>query len=302
MIHNMVNHQKYEWILSWLFNKKNTQKIMNKFGLYYKEFKGLTNTIYEYATNNKNKIINNHDIFNNYYKEMKNKNGYSKHEIISDLSMVFFAAIDTTYSSLTFTLLMFAKYPLIQNEIYKELNNSFNNNINNISLNNNGLLKIPKLRAFFYESMRINTIAPMCGFRKINTDNLIIDTTKIGGNKIYNIPNCIRSFILLNNDVLYVSCKVDTNEYLFKITSQIISNITFSKLRLKHENNDEIGIIISINESCTLYRYSNGVTSGDYFNDNNHNVKLNGDDKSLIMQTPFYCQISGFDSIERGVL
>eukprot|EP01084_Bolivina_argentea_P053481 98190_1 len=64
-------------------------------------------------------------------------------------------ATDTTYSALASSLLLAAKYPNIQQELHQEIIDAFGNNIDNIELRNGGILKIPKLRAFIHECLRI---------------------------------------------------------------------------------------------------------------------------------------------------
>eukprot|EP01084_Bolivina_argentea_P093393 167969_1 len=112
------------------------------------------------------------------------------------MMFMFFAATDTTYSTLSFALLLAAKYPNIQQELYEEIMNAFDDNIDNIELKNKGILKIPKLRAFILETLRIFPPAPIAGVRQILDDGLILDTTGFDHNKIYDIPK--KTIIMTN--------------------------------------------------------------------------------------------------------
>ena len=91
---------------------------------------------------------------------------------------MFFAATDTTFSSLSFALLLAAKYPRIQEELHQEVTTAFGNDVDDIELVNQGILKIPKLRAFILETLRIYPPAPISGiqFLYICTCNLTFIT------------------------------------------------------------------------------------------------------------------------------
>merc|ERR1712228_604399 len=75
-------------------------------------------------------------------------------------------------------------YPLIQKELFNELNTAFDGNINNITLRDGAITKIPKLRAFIHEIMRIYPPLSFSGVREMNHDNFKMDT----GDKVYDIP------------------------------------------------------------------------------------------------------------------
>merc|ERR1719362_1948878 len=99
------------------------------------------------------------------------------------------AATDTIYAALSFALLLAAKYPLIQQELNEELVNAFGHNIDNIELKNGGILRIPKLRAFIHETLRIFPPVAAAGFRQLTGDGIKLDTTNYGENKDYMVPN-----------------------------------------------------------------------------------------------------------------
>ena len=79
---------------------------------------------------------------------------------------------------------MAAKYPSVQKEIFDELNEAFGGSIDNITLRDGALKKIPKLRAFIHEVLRIYPPAIAAGFREMQHDNFKMDT----GDKVYDIP------------------------------------------------------------------------------------------------------------------
>eukprot|EP01084_Bolivina_argentea_P250430 419558_1 len=128
-------------------------------------------------------------LFNDYIENyVNNQNAkFTKRELLSDMTTMFVGATDTTSTSLTFAMLLAAKYPDIQEELHKEVVTAFGNNIDNIELQKSGIGKIPKLRAFVHENLRISPPAAVSGIRDIRDKGLIIDARKYGG-KIYKIP------------------------------------------------------------------------------------------------------------------
>ena len=95
-------------------------------------------------------------LFNDYIKDYtEGDNKYlTKRKLYGDMALMFVAATDTTYAALSFAMVLAAKYPSIQEELHKELIDSYGS-IENITLQKGGILKMPKLRAFIYECMRI---------------------------------------------------------------------------------------------------------------------------------------------------
>ena len=129
-------------------------------------------------------------LFNDYIKDYteNNNNHLTQRKLYGDMALMFIGATDTTYGALSFAMVIAAKYPLIQEELHKELIDAFGSKIENITLTKGGILKIPKLRAFIYEVMRIYPPAPVAGLRDINViDGLEIDTRPYGGDKIYKV-------------------------------------------------------------------------------------------------------------------
>ena len=78
---------------------------------------------------------------------LKMENGsYTKRHLQGDMIMMFGAAVDTTYSALSFALLELAKDAKLQQELHEEVVAAFGN-VEGIKLKG-GITKIPKLRAF----------------------------------------------------------------------------------------------------------------------------------------------------------
>merc|ERR1712228_130574 len=127
---------------------------------------------------------------------------------------------DTTYSALGFCLLMAAKYPLIQKELFNELNTAFDGNIDNITLADGAIKKIPKLRAFIHEIMRIYPPAIAAGFREMRHDNFKMDT----GDKVYNIPK--GTMFMMNTTKIHHDFWLDSDG---KFNKNALSFLTFSR-------------------------------------------------------------------------
>merc|ERR1719384_135092 len=104
------------------------------------------------------------------YLEMENGR-YSKKDLHGDMMTMFGAAIDTTYSALSFALLELAKDSELQQELHEEVIAAFGGNVEGIKLKG-GISKIPKLRAFIHEVLRIHPPAPAAGLRRIKEDGL----------------------------------------------------------------------------------------------------------------------------------
>eukprot|EP00484_Ammonia_sp_Unknown_P000530 CAMPEP_0197022912 /NCGR_PEP_ID=MMETSP1384-20130603/3712_1 /TAXON_ID=29189 /ORGANISM="Ammonia sp." /LENGTH=452 /DNA_ID=CAMNT_0042451033 /DNA_START=49 /DNA_END=1404 /DNA_ORIENTATION=- len=104
---------------------------------------------------------------------------WTRRHLLGDMMLMFFAATDTTYSALSYALLLAAKYPHIQQELYEELMAAFGD-VDGVELKNKGISKIPKLRAFIHETLRIHPPVPAAGFRQILEPGLVIED---GGRK-----------------------------------------------------------------------------------------------------------------------
>merc|ERR1719384_1469740 len=85
--------------------------------------------------------------------------------------LMFAAAIDTTYSALSFALLELAKDAKLQQQLHEEVVTAFGDDVEGIKLKG-GITKIPKLRAFIHEVLRIHPPAMGSGMRKIDDDGI----------------------------------------------------------------------------------------------------------------------------------
>jgi len=155
----------------------------------------------EFAMNRENDVErdeNDKDFksFNDYIEEYTSSSDgkYGKKQLFTDMAVMFNASTDTTYSALGFCLLMAAKYPLIQRELLDELKEAFNGNIDNITLRDGAISKIPKLRAFIHEVLRIYPPLTGGGFRQMNVENFKFEAD----GKEYAIPKgcCLVTNIL----------------------------------------------------------------------------------------------------------
>lgn len=105
---------------------------------------------------------------------VKMENGkYTRRHLQGDMMTMFMAATDTTYSTLTFALLEAARNPKLHQEMYEEVVKAFGNE-EGIRLKGGGISKIPKLRAFLYEVLRIYAVLPATGVRKIMEEGVTV--------------------------------------------------------------------------------------------------------------------------------
>jgi len=126
-------------------------------------------------------------LFSDFIDEyLKMENGkYTKRHLMGDMMLMFFAAGDTTYSANAFALLTAAKRPKLQQELHEEVIQAFGDHVEGIKLKGR-LSKIPKLRAFIHEIMRVYPPVPVTGTRRIWGEGVTV-----GG---YNLPDgCLPS-------------------------------------------------------------------------------------------------------------
>ena len=173
---------------------KVTETIFRCFGLqpFAEIFDNLQRIMEDFANDDSKKLKTNDNdqnlkLFNSYIQDYNNEdNKLSKRKLFGDMALMFAASTDTTFGALSFSMLLAAKNPSIQDEIYQELIAAFGNDVSNITLSKGGILKIPKLRAFIHEAMRIYPPAGLAGFREIKSKGFTIDTRPYGGHKVYN--------------------------------------------------------------------------------------------------------------------
>ena len=192
------------FIIQSIFNGTNiiSDFIFKLFGIkgFIEAFTNLQKLIEEFATDDKNKLDilreedddknNNLKLFNNYVNDyVENKeNNLTKQKLYGDMSSMFTMATDTTYGAFAWCLIIAAKHQSLQQELYHELTDAFGKDINNIRLSQGGILKIPKLRAFIYEILRIYPPSVIAFVREIKFKDFKIDTRELEENgRIYNL-------------------------------------------------------------------------------------------------------------------
>merc|ERR1719361_1360344 len=82
------------------------------------------------------------DFIDDYIKMENGK--YTKKELQEDMMAMFNAAVDTTYTALSFALLAIGRRPKLQQELSEETVNAFGEDFESIKLKGN-ITKIPKL-------------------------------------------------------------------------------------------------------------------------------------------------------------
>merc|ERR550525_2263887 len=89
------------------------------------------------------------------------------------------AAVDTSYTALSFALLTLGRKPELQQELCEEVAKAFGDDFEGIKLKGN-ITKIPKLRAFIHEILRVYPPLPATGLRKILDEGVTVGP--------YNLP------------------------------------------------------------------------------------------------------------------
>merc|ERR1719361_1265507 len=121
------------------------------------------------------------------YIKMENRK-YTKKELQEDMMAMFNAAVDTLHSTLSFALLTLGRKPKLQQELSEEMVNVFGDDFESIKLKEN-ITKIPKLRAFIHEILRLYPPTPIVGMRKILDDGVTVGpyTLPLGSIPVINI-------------------------------------------------------------------------------------------------------------------
>eukprot|EP01084_Bolivina_argentea_P053478 98187_1 len=94
---------------------------------------------------------------------------FDKQMLLNDVSGYFMAGTDTTTKTAEFGLLLLAKFPNIQDEIYNELINVLNKN-NQKEFTFSIFCELHKLKAFIHETIRIACLGPLGLARVIEED------------------------------------------------------------------------------------------------------------------------------------
>jgi len=99
---------------------------------------------------------------------------YSKKQLQGDMSTMFLAATDTTYSAISFALLRMARDQEMQQELHQEAVAAFGSDLDSVQLKGGAISKIPKIRAFIHEVLRIHAPVPATGFREIMVNGVTV--------------------------------------------------------------------------------------------------------------------------------
>jgi len=144
----------------------------------------LTDVIENYCYTQDNNILNNNvELYSDFIKDLENTKEYkdckkqniNKRKLYGDMMTMFFASIGTTDVSLTSCCFLLAKYQDIQSKVYQELTSNFKSH-NEFTFNQQGLMKMPILRAFVHESLRVFSPALFVALRKLSINLSFTDT------------------------------------------------------------------------------------------------------------------------------
>jgi len=126
------------------------------------------------------------DFIDDYIKMENGK--YTKKELQEDMMAMFNAAVDTLHSTLSFALLTIGRKPRLQQELSEEMVNVFGDDFDSIKLKGN-ITKIPKLRAFIHEILRLYPPTPIVGQRKISDEGVTVGpyTLPLGSIPLINV-------------------------------------------------------------------------------------------------------------------
>jgi len=124
------------------------------------------------------------DFIDDYVKMENGK--YTKKQLQGDMMTMFSAAVDTTYTAISFALLTLARKQELQQELSEEVIKAFGDDFEGIKLKRN-ITKIPKLRAFIHEVLRVYPPLPATGLRKILDEGVTVGP--------YNLPLGARPMI-----------------------------------------------------------------------------------------------------------
>eukprot|EP01084_Bolivina_argentea_P320138 555431_1 len=227
----LISGTGMEFILRWVVNKTAL------FGQLYVMKRTLTEYLNNKHVFNDDETLNK-DIFDEYKQKYLELN-YTEEQLIGDMSVMFMAASETTANTLSFCLLYLAKYANIQNELYQEINTAFDGDVDQISLQNNGALKVPKLRAFLHEILRLKPPIATTAFRQINNKNgLEVDTTNYDQNgKIYKIP--FKMHLFVNVIAISMNSKYWKSRKSQKINNNMNDNINMNKIHFEFWLDDD---------------------------------------------------------------
>eukprot|EP01084_Bolivina_argentea_P271637 462270_1 len=155
-------------------NKTITQYLLNLF-----PFENAGNAVHLQVTTWLNTCFekNNQNTYCYWMMKKVNQKLLTKHQVTRDLQALFLAGTHTTSATLEVILYSLCKYPNIQQRVYQELKDFYDNN-GAITLKDT-LSKLPILKAFIFECMRLHPVVPITFPRYVSKG------CKIDG---YNIP------------------------------------------------------------------------------------------------------------------
>ena len=96
----------------------------------------------------------------------------TREDVYNEIGFIFISGSDTTGRTGEYGLIYLSKYPALQDLLYNELRNVFKDN-SKISMNNN-IQKLPLLRAFTKEILRISSVVP-AGFPHTVSQDLLVE-------------------------------------------------------------------------------------------------------------------------------
>merc|ERR1719242_1692132 len=156
------------------------------------------------------------DFIDDYVKMENGK--YTKRELQGDMMFIIGAAVDTSYTSISFSLLTLGREQEIQQELREEVFKAFGDDFEGITLKGN-ITKIPKLRAFIHEVLRVYSPVPATGFRKIFDKGVTVGS--------YNLP--LGAMPMINVGAIHHNPKYWIKDY----DEEKHSNVNMSDIHLE---------------------------------------------------------------------
>ena len=170
--------------------------------------------LFEWMTNNgfivdlKNKILKRKNVmikskvYFDFLMTKLKENEMTFDQVINDIHVILAAGVDTTSKAAEYGFLLLAKYPKIQEMIYKELQNVMKEN-NLKEFDFSIINKLHIFRAFIYEVLRISCVSTT-GIPHITTNDFIVN---VDGKKIV-----IPKYTMLHANMYFTQKFVDWND------------------------------------------------------------------------------------------
>ena len=162
--------------------------------------------------------------------ETDSKHSVTREMLVIDLFTLLVASMDTTGTVMEYALLLAAKNPIIQEEIYKEISmfvvkndKDAANSQHKLQFELTNVLKCPKFRAFISEALRISCVGLVGGGRALSQDCQISFDIDKKSNECCNIK-----LIALKNDMIDESeCNGAEYKYILKEDTMIEANFGY---------------------------------------------------------------------------